>query len=152
MGIDWHHTQCLKELRVHGGSESCPNFRKPLPPGPQEAFDGAARLLVRADKTKIKDNAAADSLYKKTPRNCFDRRCVNEDPLFISTHSNLGVLLTRQEGDSEGAVATYKRAIAINPNHAHSHCGLGVYSTRKVTTQVPSLRTREPSPSTPITH
>jgi tetratricopeptide (TPR) repeat protein len=42
-------------------------------------------------------------------------------------HYNLGVVLDHKH-DYAGSIASYKRAIAINPEHAGSHINLGVVS------------------------
>ena len=44
----WYHNQCVKELRLYGVSDSCPNCREPLSPGLVEAINNAVRLLVKA--------------------------------------------------------------------------------------------------------
>jgi hypothetical protein len=58
----WYHTQCVRDLRAHGGSESCPNCRGPLPPGQEDAFDRATRLVVRAERIDAMDKTAAAQL------------------------------------------------------------------------------------------
>jgi tetratricopeptide (TPR) repeat protein len=47
-----------------------------------------------------------------------------DDGRLAEQHSNLGNALYRQR-DYAGAVAAWKRAIAIDPHHSNSHCNLG---------------------------
>ena len=42
----WYHRECVKQLRTHGGNESCPLCREPLPPGPEEAFDRLSLIHI----------------------------------------------------------------------------------------------------------
>ena len=41
----WYHRKCIKDLRAHSGSKSCPNCRESLPLDPKEASNKASLQL-----------------------------------------------------------------------------------------------------------
>ena len=49
------HRKCVKSLRLHGGRKGCPNCCEPLPPGPREAIERSAFLLVCAEMIEHKN-------------------------------------------------------------------------------------------------
>jgi tetratricopeptide (TPR) repeat protein len=109
-------------LRAHGVSERCPNFREPLPPGPEKVHGQTICYLLRAQQIQNNDNEEAASLYKKA--GILFQQVVNEDPSLAKSYEALGETLMEQS-DIAGAVAACKRAIAIKPESAISHNMIG---------------------------
>ena len=54
-----YHCECIKQLRERGVSDTCPQCRARLPPGPGQCFDEAVELLVRADRMGACDEQGA---------------------------------------------------------------------------------------------
>jgi tetratricopeptide (TPR) repeat protein len=50
---------------------------------------------------------------------------VQKSPHKARPHYNLGNVYT-QKGQTEKAIAAYKRALAVNPNYANAHYNLGI--------------------------
>jgi Flp pilus assembly protein TadD len=119
----WYHTQCIKDLRSHGGSASCPNCREPLPPAPKEVCGRAVSILDRAAQMENENHMAVTRIYKHAAK--LLRQAITEDPTLGKAHKLLGNLLAKQR-DYVGAVASFKRATTIDPNDALSHLYLGL--------------------------
>ncbi|HIB78208.1 MAG TPA: tetratricopeptide repeat protein, partial [Flavobacteriales bacterium] len=119
----WYHRQCVKELRSHGGNEACPNCRVPLPPGPEEAADRAVRILVRAERIQAKHPSLAQQLFKEV-QVLYQMAIKEAESCPAQWHQHLGIAL-QQQGDLTGAVASCRRAIAIDPEDSDAHSNLG---------------------------
>jgi hypothetical protein len=128
----WYRKKSVKD----GGSESCPNCREPLPPGPAEEFGRATRLLVRAEKIEDKDKTAAASLCMGA--GILLGQAIKEEPSSYRAHVSYGIALCSQgnhagavaaccsQGDHAGAAAAHRKSIAIDSNDASSHFNLGL--------------------------
>ena len=57
-----YHCECIKQLRERGVSDTCPQCRARLPPGPEQCYDEAARLTVRADRVRQSSSEQAREL------------------------------------------------------------------------------------------
>jgi hypothetical protein len=57
-----YHCECIKQLRERGVSDTCPQCRARLPPGPGQCYEEAVRLIVRAERVQHSSGEQARAL------------------------------------------------------------------------------------------
>jgi tetratricopeptide (TPR) repeat protein len=124
-----YHCACVQELRKYGINDSCPMCRAPLPPGTEELYERASRILHMADRMldALPYTYTMRDLKKKRAEEAEKllRKALEEDPQHARCHGNLAHCL-EIAGDIDAAISSNKVAIGIDPNLAFVHFNLGV--------------------------
>jgi hypothetical protein len=109
------HSACVKSLREHGVNDACPMCRAPLPPGAEDSFERAVRLLVRmehqsSDQLQHQTLAEAEALLEDALR---------QDPDHSKANCCLAYVLGRKSGrNQDAAIAAYRKAIVANDDNS----------------------------------
>jgi TPR repeat protein len=114
-----YHCECIKQLRERGVSDTCPQCRARLPPGPEQCFDEAARLLVRAQRMGPCDEKGALAAQAAA----LLEQVLQEEPGHVGAQYSLGSCFDMR-GEFKGAVQWYRKA--AEQGHAGSQYNLGV--------------------------
>ena len=109
-------TGCVKQMVDKAVNKTCPLCRGPLPalPTAEQLWDCFCMLQVRMVK-QLKRSAAQSSLQCEMEE--MARQMVAIAPRDVRGHFALGYVLA-EKGDVDGAIASYRAALAIDPNHA----------------------------------
>ncbi len=83
-----------------------------LKPDYAEAFVNLGRALEKQGKPAEAETAC--------------RRAIELKPELVQAHNSLGAVLSNDKRDYAGAVAAFRRAIALDPNDAVPHANLGI--------------------------
>jgi hypothetical protein len=113
-----YHCECIRQLRERGVSDTCPQCRARLPPGPGQCYAEAARLTVRADRVQQSSGkqacAQAAALLEQV---------LQEEPGHVNAQCQFGYCFYKL-GEFEKAVKWYRKAAEYG-NHARAQHNLG---------------------------
>jgi TPR repeat protein len=114
-----YHCECVRRLREYGVNELCPQCRVQLPPGPEQCYDEAVRLLARADRMGACDEQVALAAQAAA----LLEQVLQEEPDHRDAQFCLGCCFDMR-GEIKGAVQWCRKAAA--QGHAGAQFNLGV--------------------------
>jgi TPR repeat protein len=120
-----YHCECVKQLRKHGVDDACPVCRKKLPPGPEQRFVEAVRLMVRADRVRQSSDEQARPLYAQAA--ALLEQVLQEEPGHLVAQSCLGYCC--YENGEHGKAVQWQRKAAAQGG-AQAQYALGVCNHR----------------------
>ena len=100
-----YHCECIKQLREYGVNELCPQCRMQLPPGPEQCFDEAVRLMVRAARMGPCDEQGALAAQAAA----LLEQVLQEQPAHMNAQSCLGYCF-EMRGEFKSAVQWFRKA------------------------------------------
>jgi TPR repeat protein len=106
-----YHCECIKQLRERGVTDTCPQCRARLPPGPGQCYAEAARLLIRADRVQQSSGEQARELCVQAA--ALLEQVLQEEPGHVHAQCNLGCCYEHGNGvprDMGQAVVWYRKA------------------------------------------
>jgi hypothetical protein len=116
-----YHCECIKQLRERGVTDTCPQCRARLPPGPGQCYDEAARLTVRADRVHQSSGEQARELCAQA--SALLEQVLQEEPGHVHAQCEFGYCCD-QLGDWAKAVQWYRKA--AEQGHVGAQYNLGV--------------------------
>jgi tetratricopeptide (TPR) repeat protein len=118
-----YHCECVKQLRERGVNDVCPQCRVRLPPGPDQCYNEAVQLTVRADRMcRQSSEEQARALWAQAA--VLLEQVLQEEPGHRGAQGCLGHCFGKR-GDFKSAVQWCRKA--AEQGHAQAQFEIGVF-------------------------
>jgi TPR repeat protein len=127
-----YHCKCIASWRRLGANDKCPECRVSLPPGPEQFFDAATTLLVRADRARDSGEQASAAPLFDQAISLFEQ-VLREDPKHTNAqYDGLGAAYAL--GYCYGRIGEFTKAVgwyqqAVTQGHEGAQFNLGGYAS-----------------------